>query len=157
MSEHCTQDGGFIGQSGCTHPNHQHSDLVKSLLGEELPRMITSPECDIALKEGFFVQGANGKRIGFGLSLDRHLNQDHVSTPKDIENRKKRLMYAVFTVKNPDKIEHSHKGIVGRTAYIKSFDSFGIMALTDEGGENIEYVFNIIPKRNLKKGLPHQT
>ena len=32
MSEHCPQDGGFIGDAGCTHPNHQHSELVKGIM-----------------------------------------------------------------------------------------------------------------------------
>lgn len=77
MSEHCSQDGGFIGKSGCTHPNHHHSELVKGLLAEKSPRMISAEDCDAALKEGFYVDSVNGKRIGFGSSLDRHLNGDH--------------------------------------------------------------------------------
>ena len=32
MSDHCPQDGGFIGDAGCTHQNHQHSELVKKVL-----------------------------------------------------------------------------------------------------------------------------
>lgn len=32
MSEHCPQDGGFIGDAGCTHPNHQHSELVRGIM-----------------------------------------------------------------------------------------------------------------------------
>lgn len=156
MPNNCPQDGGFIGSSGCTHPNHNHSELVKGLLAEKTPRMISAADCDAALKEGFFVDGANGKRMGFGKALARHLNEDHVLSPKDMENRKQRLLYAISTVKTPDKTEKSHKGLAGRTAYLKSFDDFGIMAISDTDDKNIEHVFNIIPKRNLKKGLPPQ-
>ena len=157
MSGHCPQDGGFIGDAGCTHPNHQHSELVKRLLSAKEPREISSAECDAALKEGFYVSGQDGKRIGFGDALNRHLNVDHVSTSKDIENRKKRLMYAVAAVTAPDKTDNAHQGLEGRTAYLKSFDKFGIMAVADAEGKSIEHVFNIIPKRSLKKGLPHQS
>jgi hypothetical protein len=157
MSEHCSQDGGFIGKAGCTHPNHQHSELVKGLLAEKAPRMISAVDCDAALKEGFYVDSVNGKRIGFGSSLDRHLNEDHALQPKDAEARKKRLLYAIDAVRSPDKEDSNHQGLAGRTAYIKSFDGFGVMAIADTEGSNIEQVFNIIPKRGLKKGLPPQS
>ena len=32
MPDRCPQDGGFIGSCGCTHPNHEHSELVKAVL-----------------------------------------------------------------------------------------------------------------------------
>ena len=38
MSEHCPQDGGFIGDAGCTHPNRQHSELVKGIIANAMPR-----------------------------------------------------------------------------------------------------------------------
>lgn len=37
MSERCPQDGGFVGECGCTHPNHEHSELVKGLLAAGSP------------------------------------------------------------------------------------------------------------------------
>ena len=40
MSGHCPQDGGFIGDAGCTHPNHQHSEFVKSMLEAKTPRTV---------------------------------------------------------------------------------------------------------------------
>lgn len=155
MSGRCPQDGGFIGEAGCTHPNHRHSDLVRGLLEGEL-REISPGDCDRALTEGFYVDSPEGRRVGFGKALARHLNIDHASQGRDMENRKARLLYAIDAVRRPDKVETAHKGLAGRTAYLKAFDGFGIMAIADSGGNGIEYVFNIIPKRSLKKGLPHQ-
>lgn len=157
MSGRCPQDGGFIGDAGCTHPNHWHSELVRGLLSAESPREISPADCDLALTEGFYVDNPEGKRVGFGAALDRLLNTDHASQKRDMENRKARLLYAVDAVRKPDKVDSSHKGLEGRTAYLKSFDGFGIMAIADSGGRNIEHVFNIIPKRSLRKGLPHQS
>ena len=157
MSGRCPQDGGFTGDAGCTHPNHRHSELVRGLLSAKSPREISPADCDLALTEGFYVNNPEGKRVGFGAALDRHLNTDHAAQKRDMENRKARLLYAVDAVRKPDKVDSSHKGLEGRTAYLKSFDGFGIMAIADSGGKNIEHVFNIIPKRSLKKGLPHQS
>lgn len=155
MSEHCQQDGGFIGDAGCTHPNHEHSDLVKGLLAGTEPRGhlhdITPDEFDAAVTEGFYVDGANGQRMGFGKALLRHFNEDHDPNSSDIKNRKAKLMYAISTVKHPDKVEWHHEGLQGRTAYTKAFDKFGILAVSDRDGKSIEYVFNIMPKRSLRK------
>jgi len=154
VSEHCPQDGGFIGDAGCTHPNHQHSELVKGLLSGTDPRGhlrdITPEEFDAALNEGFYVDGANGRRIGFGKALLRHFNVDKDPTSKDIKNRKAKLMYAIAAVRHPDKVEWHHEGLQGRTAYTKAFDDFGILAVSDRDENDIEYVFNIMRKRGLK-------
>lgn len=146
----------YIGDAGCTHHNHRHSDLVRGVLEGE-PREISPEDCDRALAEDFYVDNPEGKRVGFGAALDRHLNTDHATQKRDMENRKARLLYTVDAARKPDKVDSSHKGLEGRTAYLKSFDGFGIMAIADSGGKNIEHVFNIIPKRSLKKGLPHQS
>ena len=60
MSGHCPQDGGFIGDAGCTHPNHQHSEFVKSMLEAKTPRTVSPADCDRALHEGFYVNSADG-------------------------------------------------------------------------------------------------
>ena len=155
MSEHCKQDGGFIGKAGCTHPNHQHSELVRGRLAASEPRGhlhdITPKDFDAAVSEGFYVNGANGRRIGFGKALLRHFNEDNNPNSDDIKNRKSRLLYAINAVKHPDKVEWHHEGLQGRTAYTKAFDKFGVLAVSDREGKNIEYVFNIIPKRSLKR------
>ena len=155
MSDHCQQDGGFIGDDGCMHPNHEHSELVKSLLAGTEPRGmlrdITPDEFDAAVAEGFYVDGANGQQMGFGKALLRHFNEDHDPNSTDIKNRKARLMYAISTVKHPDKVERNHEGLQGRTAYTKAFDKFGILAVSDRDGKSIEYIFNIMPKRSLRK------
>ena len=62
MSEHCLQDGGFIGDAGCTHPNHQHSDLVKSILSSSSnPHKISASDAESALIEGFYVKNQEKK------------------------------------------------------------------------------------------------
>lgn len=154
MSGHCPQDGGFIGDAGCTHPNHQHSELVKGLLEAKEPREISSAECDAALNEGFYVNNPDGVRVGFGKRLLDHINEH---PGNDAEGRKTRLLYAKDTVTAPDRVEKAHKGLEGRTAYLKSFGKFGIVALSDKDGKNLESIFTIIPKRKLKNGLPHQS
>ncbi len=151
MSEHCSQDGGFIGKAGCTHPNHQHSELVKGLLAEKSPRMISAGDCDAALKEGFYVDGANGKRIGFGNDLLEHINGDMFHGPEDIIARKERLLFAVATVRNPDKTEENHRQVPGRTLYAKAFDDFGILAVSDSESGAIDKVFTYFPRRGGKK------
>ena len=155
MTKKCPQDGVFIGDAGCTHPNHQHGELVNGLLAGTEPRGhlhdITPEDFDAALAEGFYVNGANGKRIGFGKALLRHFNSDKDPNSTDIKNRKAKLMYAISAVKYPDKVEWHHEGLQGRTAYTKSFDKFGVLAVSDMDGKDIEYVFSIIPKRSLKR------
>mgnify|MGYP006903484910 CR=1 FL=1 len=152
MSAHCPQDGGFVGAAGCTHPRRAHSPLVKKILAGKI-KEISAEEADAALSEGFYVDGANGRRIGFGKPLKRHLERDHQNA-KDIVARKTALLQAVETVKHPDCVEWQYKRIRGRTAYAKAFSDRGILAITDREGENIECVFNIIPKRSLKRRLP---
>ena len=73
MSEHCPQDGGFIGDAGCTHPNHKHSELVKRIMSGE-PKMISAADATAALTEGFYVKNPEGKQVGFGKKLLVHLD-----------------------------------------------------------------------------------
>ena len=151
MPNNCPQDGGFIGSSGCTHPNHNHSELVKGLLAEKTPRMISAADCDAALKEGFFVDGANGKRMGFGKDLLEHIESDVNHSPDDIIARKERLLFAMHTVTNPDKTEENHRQIPGRTLYTKAFKDFGILAVTDTETGAVDKVFTYFPRRDGKK------
>ena len=153
MTEHCPEDGAFIGDAGCTHPNHEHSALVNGIVADgkaKKLRTISEADCDAALKEGFYVDGPNGKRIGFGKSLLKHFNEDHVK--KDAIGRKQRLLYAVNAVMFPAKSEDNHRSIEGRTAYFKDFDGFGIQAITSKERDTIDYVFTYIPKRNKRGG-----
>ena len=128
---------------------------MRGLLAASEPRGhlhdITPEDFDAAVSEGFYVNGANGQRIGFGKALLRHFNEDNDPNSDDIKNRKSRLLYAINAVKHPDKVEWHHEGLQGRTAYTKAFDKFGVLAVSDREGKNIEYVFNIIPKRSLKR------
>ena len=151
MSDRCPQDGGFIGDAGCTHPNHAHSERVQKIVnGAKNPAMIRAEDATAALEEGFYVENPNSQRVGFGKRLLGHIENDHDSQ-KDINGRKERLVYAVATVVSPDKIEQNHKGLEGRTAYTKAFDDFGVLAISTAEGEDIEEVFNIVPKRSLRK------
>ena len=77
MPNNCPQDGGFIGKSGCTHPNHNHSELVKRIISEE-PKTISTKDAEAALKEGFYVRNPEGKQVGFGQKLLTHLEAHHL-------------------------------------------------------------------------------
>ena len=155
MSEHCPQDGGFIGDAGCTHPNHQHSDLVKGIIVSAAPRgrlhLISEAEAEAALKEGFYVKNPEGKMVGFGHGLLEHINNDPNHAPADAKARKQRLIYAVQTVTHPDKTEKNHRSIPGRTAYAKAFDDFGILAITEPESNVIAKVFTYFPRRGARK------
>ena len=148
MPNNCPQDGGFIGSSGCTHPNHTHSELVKRIVSGE-PKTISTGEAETALKEGFYVKNPEGKDVGFGQKLLTHLEAHHLKGDSDA--RKTRLMFAVKTVSNPDKVEKNHRNLEGRTLYSKSFENFGIIAISEKGNDTVEQIFTIVPKRKGKK------
>ena len=155
MSEHCPQDGGFIGDAGCTHPNHQHSELVRGIVANAAPRghlhLISEADAEAALKEGFYVKNKEGKLVGFGKKLLDHIDSDVLHSKADAAARKQRLIYAVQTVTHPDKVEKNHRSIPGRTAYAKAFDDFGILAITEPQSDTIEHVFTFFPRRGAKK------
>ena len=149
MSDRCPQDGGFIGDAGCTHPNHAHSERVQKIVdGAKNPAMIRAEDATAALEEGFYVENPNGQRVGFGKRLLGHVGT-HGSA--DANARLARLQFAVATVTSPSKVEKDHRGIEGRTAYTKSFKEFGMLVITDAESENAEYAFTIVPKRKKKR------
>ncbi len=146
MNKHCPQDGGFIGKSGCTHQNHQHSEFVKSLIASaSSPHKITPADCDRALREGFYVNTASGARVGFGEHLSNHLGHHNAH---DQVRRKMLLLYAVSAVKSGKK-GRNPKGGANSFAYAKTFGDTQVLVLTDEKGQ-VEDVFSIIPKRGRK-------
>jgi len=146
MSEQCPKDGGFIGKSGCKHPNHEHSELVKGIMSAKNPRMISPKDCDTALNEGFYVNVAGGDRVGFGHQLAEHLAHHNMA---DQRRRKIRLMYAVKTVKSGRK-QKNPQGGPNSYRYAQSFGDFGILVLTDDHGD-VQDVFDIIPNNNRRK------
>ena len=151
MADRCPQDGGFLGDAGCTHPNHEHSELVRRILADTPPDMVSIADADAALSEGFYVDGPNG-RVGFGRNLKAHIE---AHPQKDADGRKARLRFAIDAVRSPDTVETDHKDLDGRTAYMKSFDGFGVMVVSGKAGDGVEDVFTFVPKRSLrKKGLP---
>lgn len=155
MSKHCPQDGGFIGDAGCTHPNHQHSELVKGIIVNAMPRgrlhLISEADAEAALKEGFYVNDPSGRRVGFGHGLLEHIDNDPNHAPEDAKARKQRLIYAVQTVTHPNMTEKNHRSIPGRTAYAKAFDDFGILAITEPESNVIAKVFTYFPRRGARK------
>ena len=140
MSDHCKQDGGFIGDAGCTHPNHQHSELVKGLLASKA-HPISPADCEAALREGFYVNTAFNTRVGFGAQLMEHIKHH---SKADQNRRKVNLLYAVATVKS-GKRGPNPKGGPGSFAYARNIDGKRFLVLTDEHG-NVEDVFDIIPR-----------
>ena len=156
MSNNCPQDGGFIGKSGCKHPNHEHSSLVKDIMSSRSLRQITPSECDSALEEGFYVNVAGGERVGFGRQLAEHIAHHGAA---DQRRRKTKLMYAVKTVKAGRK-QRNPQGGPNSYRYAMAFDGFGILVLTDDHGD-VQDVFDIIPnnkggKMRLMRGQPHE-
>lgn len=150
MSERCPRDGGFIGEAGCTHPNHEHSELVKGMLSGET-RMVSEDDATAALREGFYIKNPNGKQVGFGPSLLAHIENDRDHGPDDIKNRKERLLFAVETVRRPDKIDANHRNIPGRTAYAKAFKDFGVLAITGPESDTIDKMYTFFPRRGGRK------
>jgi hypothetical protein len=139
----CPKDGGFIGSAGCTHPNHEHSELVKRLLAAGAPRPIDPADCDAALREGFYVNTKTGERVGFGPQLVEHLKHH---SKADQRRRKRLLPYAIKTVTS-GKRKPNPQGGKGSWKYAKWFEEggFGLLVLTDAHGD-VEDVFDIIPK-----------
>jgi len=145
MPDKCPQDGGFIGESGCTHPNHKHSALTESLMKSPV-KEITPNECDHALKEGFYVDSKDGSRVGFGKNLKGHIELGH--SQKDADARKSNLLFAVDTVRTTEPKEAGHRGTKGRKLYTKAYKDFGMLVITDAKGKNIDDVHTIFPRRS---------
>ena len=146
MPDQCPQDGGFIGDAGCSHPNHQHSELTESLMKSPV-KEITPKECDHALNEGFYVDSKDGARVGFGKRLKEHIENGPKHTKDDVDNRKKRLLYAVDTVKTTAPKEVDHRRVKGRKLYTKEYKDFGMLVITDKRGV-VDDAYTIFPRRS---------
>ena len=113
--------------------------------------MVPENDAAAALREGFYVKNPNGKQVGFGPSLLAHIENDHHHGPEDIKNRKERLLFAVETVRRPDKIDANHRNIPGRTAYAKAFKDFGVLAITGPESDTIDKMYTFFPRRGGRK------
>lgn len=113
--------------------------------------MVSTSEAEAALREGFYVSNPDGTRVGFGQRLLDHIEGDTSHAPEDIKARKERLAFAVATVAKPDAVERNHRSIPGRTAYARAFDDFGILAVSEPDGEDIETVFTYFPRRGMRR------
>ncbi len=149
MPGRCPQDGGFIGQSGCTHPNHNHSELVTQLLAAAKdPRPMDAATAELALKEGFYVGTRTaGVRIGFGEKLLAHTD-DH--SARKAEERKVLLQYAIKTARAGNRKPNA-KGGPGSWSYAMSFDDFGMLVCTDRNGD-VEDTFTFFPDEKKARG-----
>ncbi|MBQ7251807.1 MAG: hypothetical protein IJS32_04310 [Kiritimatiellae bacterium] len=151
MAEHCPKDGGWIGDAGCTHPNHEHSEFVKGLLAGK-PREITPKECDALLREGVYVESSEHRRVGFGKSLLKHI-ESHGR--RDAEERKRNILYAIATVKSTKPVKHDEEGFAGRVKWVnKNYkDKIILVVSTPEtrakkdAALDIDYVFTIRKER----------
>ncbi len=151
MSTHCPQDGGFIGAAGCTHPHHAHSPLVKRIINAKTPRLISADNAERALREGFYVDAPNKERVGFGKNLLTHIKKSPHHAQADATARLERLEFAVNTIKSPDVLERNHRDLPNRSLYVKAFKDFGIFAITEKDGLNLEQVYTFFPRRGGRK------
>ena len=147
----CPQDGGFIGDSGCTHPNHEHSALVKGLLEKARlrePGMIDAHDAEQALREGFSVNTATaGIRVGFGKRLLEHTNSHREGKAMA---RKELLLYAVKTVRG-GKRRPNPKGGPNSFGYAMRFEKFGMLVCTDKEGQ-VEEAFTFFYDEKKARG-----
>ena len=156
MSKHCKKDGAFIGDAGCTHPNHVHSELVTRLLSQKA-RRITPQECDALLNEGVYIESSENRRVGFGKSLKRHLDEHG---GRDRLERKANILFAIATVKGTRPVTHDEKGFEGRTKWVnRSYSDKIIMVVStrdtkaaQEGCLDIDYVFTMRKEDKKKSG-----
>ena len=63
MSEHCPQDGGFVGEAGCTHPNHHKIE-------DQRRRKILLPYAIATVKGGKRGRNPKGGRDSFAYARD---------------------------------------------------------------------------------------
>ncbi len=146
----CPQDGGFLGDAGCTHPNHKYSAHVERLLDSARnPVPITAADAEKALNEGFYVNTATaGVRVGFGKRLLDHIGDHGATTAKE---RKEKLLFAIKTVRGGKRAPNP-KGGAGSFAYAKRFDEFGMLVCTDKEG-HVEEAFTFFhnPKKAKRR------
>ena len=82
MSERCPYDGGFIGDAGCTHPNHRHSDLVRGIVSGE-PKMISEAVFNIIPKRSL-----KGRARGSGKRFAATRRKQTAAPSEIIANRR---------------------------------------------------------------------
>lgn len=137
-----------MGDAGCAHPNHEHSEFVKKLLASK-PHPITPRECDALLREGVYVESSEHRRVGFGKSLLRHLGDDHGS--KDAAERKRNILFAIATVRSTKPTTHNEEGFSGRVKWVnRSYKDKIIMVISTpetkaakNANLDIDYVFTM--------------
>jgi|GEM_PF-1552961 len=153
-AQHCPQDGGFIGKCGCTHRNHEHSELVKGLLMDaQTPHKISVEDADAALEEGFYVTSKEGVRVGFGTPLKEHIELPSHSV-SDQKERKRCLLFALDTVQTTEPEERDHQNRKGRNRYIKMMDAKKAMFVVTDKDGNADFAKTIIPRPPAKKRAP---
>lgn len=144
MSGHCQQDGGFVGDAGCTHPNHQHSELVRRIAdGASRPTRITPREAEAALRELLRQRpGRNPHRFwGEAARSHRRARREGRGGTEDVPPVRRQCR------RKPGQADKNHRGLNGRTAYAKRFGDFSMLVISDKETNSVEEVFTIVPKR----------
>lgn len=142
MPDRCPKDGGFIGRSGCTHPNHVHSPRVQALLAVKTPRVIDVADANAMLNEGFYVDNPEGTRVGFGWDLKGHL--DNHGFAQSLE-RKTHLLYAIDTIRTTKPEESKRQN--GYLEYAKVYGDFSVLAISNPEGNIEEMITFYLPKK----------
>lgn len=151
---HCPADGGWIGDGGCSHPRHKHSEFLTKML-DERPREIEPSDADKMLAEGFYVTGAkidkndpNEKafRVSFGKTLERHLASKQKA---DADGRKRRLLYAVNAVVNGRRVENPN-GRRGVIAWAAPADGNLGVVVTADRKHRVKWIFDILPRKDRR-------
>ncbi|MGN1360348.1 MAG: hypothetical protein ACI4X9_07870, partial [Kiritimatiellia bacterium] len=142
----CPQDGGFVGEDGCTHPNHIRRNLrKKAAKWAKKPDYMDPEEARKAIETGFEVTDSSGLVFTFGESLKRHLDEH---SEKDRSGRYSRLQYAVAAVNSPIR-EVNHRNFPGRIACCQVIDQKHIVVLlADRSGEAVT-AFDIIQNKKI--------
>lgn len=142
----CPQDGGFVGDDGCTHPNHIRRNLQNKVAKwAQNPSRMDPEEARKAIETGFEVTDSGGLVFTFGENLKRHLDEH---SEQDRSGRYSRLQYAVAAVNSPIR-EANHRNFPGRIACCQVIDPKHIVVLlADRSGEAVT-AFDIIPGRKI--------
>lgn len=137
--KHCPADGAFIGDDGCTHPNHQS------------PKKLTFEEARKLLSTHPIVTDPTGQKVRFGGRLEYHLSE---KTEDEQNRRLAKLEYALDAVRTTKPILHP-RGLMDRNVYIKSTsEKNSIMVFVDNSGE-VQEVFDVFTKttKDIRRSL----
>jgi hypothetical protein len=121
----------------------KHSKFTQSFLNGR-PMSVSAQDADVMLREEIHVTDYDGKQTKFGRYLKNHL-EEH--SRDDSEGRKRKLLYAVDTVRTTASKDDA--GNPGRKVWNKNHSGFNMTVVADKNG-NIQDVRTIVPKGGKK-------